>query len=137
MRETTAIEKLTTSAINLLVVLVLFIPFFFFVTDELARKLILVGLFFSYNLVCLIFNNSRCIGMMVMKTRYAKEYPKLNQLLYITLYSLSFASLLFWIFFPFDIFLFNMLFIQLPVVIIKKTTMHGYLSGNITTVTDK
>jgi hypothetical protein len=137
MRETSAIEKFMTSVINFIVVLILFIPFFFIFSEELARKLVLIGLFFAYNLVCLIFNNSRCIGMMVMKTRYAREYPKANQLLYITLYSLSFASLLFWVFFPFDLFLFNMIFIQLPIVIMKKTTLHGYLSGNITTVIDK
>jgi hypothetical protein len=133
MRETSAFEKLATSAINVFFVLVIFLPFFL-VDDILTKKLVLIVIFFGYNIVFLIFNQNRCLGMIIMKSRYAKKYSKSQHLIYSVLYSLSFSTLLFWIFFPFDLFLFNMLLLQLPTVIIKKTTLHGYLSGNITTV---
>ena len=135
MRETNVFEKLATSAINVFFVLVIFLPFFFLVDDTLTKKLILIVIFFGYNIAFLTFNQNRCLGMMILQTRYAKKYSKSQHIIYAVLYSLSFSTLLFWIFFPFDLFLFNMLLLQLPTVIIKKTTLHGYLSANITTVT--
>ncbi len=136
MRETSTFQKVATSAINVIIVLIIFVPFYFLITDSLTRKLILIIIFFVYNLSFLIFNDNRCIGMILMKTKYAKKYPKRNHLIYVVLYTLSFSTLLFWIFFPFDLFFFNMLVLQLPIVLTKKTTLHGYLSGNIVTVTD-
>jgi len=47
--------------------------------------------------------------MILMKTKYAKNYPMKNHLL----------------------------FIQLPTILIKKTTLHGYLSGDIHTIIEK
>ena len=137
MRETSTFKKLVTSAINVFFVLIIFLPFYFVVNDILTKKLILIGIFFGYNIIFLLFNQNRCLGMIIMKTRYAKKYSKSQHFLYAILYTLSFSTLLFWIFFPFDLFLFNMLLLQLPTVITKKTTLHGYLSGNITTVTGR
>jgi len=137
MRETSTFKKLATSAINVFFVFIIFLPFYFVVNDILTKKLILIGIFFGYNIIFLLFNQNRCLGMMIMKTRYAKKYSKSQHFLYVVLYTLSFSTLLFWIFFPFDLFLFNMLLLQLPTVITKKTTLHGYLSGNITTVTGR
>ena len=137
MRETTALEKLTISIINIFFVLLMFIPFYFLMNNLLEKKLILILIFFSYNLIFFIFNENKCLGMIIMKADYKEEYPKLNQFVYIILYTASFSTLLFWFFFPFDLFLFTMIFVQLPTVIIKRTTLHVYLSGNITTVVKK
>jgi hypothetical protein len=134
MRETTAFEKLATSTFNVMFVSILFTPFNFFVDSIFAKKILLVFIFFIHNLTFLFLNKRRLFGMIVMKTTYAKRYSTAQLLSYASLYSLSFSSLLFWIFFPLDIFLFNMLLLQLPTVILKKTTLHGYLSGNITSV---
>lgn len=134
MVETSALKKLCASIINAVIVIVLYIPIYLIVKDIFIKKLLLIMLFFLYNFFFLIFNNNRCLGMVVMKTRY-KEEPSLKQgVIYNLLYTLSFSSLFFWVYFPFDLFLFNMLFIQLPMVLITKTTLHGYLAGNITTV---
>lgn len=134
MIKTNAFEKITTSFINVLSALIIFLPFYFTIDNFLVKKIIFIFIFLAYNLIFLIFNKNRCLGMIIMKTKYEKEYPKIKHFVYIILYTLSFSSLLFWINFPFDLFLLNIFFIQLPIVIIKKTTLHWYLSGNIITV---
>jgi len=73
--------------------------------------------------------------MMIVKTYWKEDYPKINQIIYAVLYTASFATLFIWIWFPFDLFLFNMIFLQLPCVLLTGTTLHGYLSGGMTTVT--
>lgn len=135
MRETSALEKFMTSTINVVVVFILFLPFYFFDVGDLDKRFVLIGLWFFYNLMFLIYNDKRGVGMMVMKTRYARRYSMLHGFIYVVLYTLSFSTLFFWIYFPFDLFLFNILILQLPTVLIKKTTLHGYLSGKITTMT--
>jgi hypothetical protein len=69
--------------------------------------------------------------MIILGSKWKKKYPFLNQFIYIILYTLSFSTLLFYVFFPFDLFLANMFLFQLPMVLIKKTTLHGFLSGNM------
>ena len=71
---------------------------------------------------------------MFMGTYYSGKYQKKNQLLYNIFYTASFSTVLFSIVFPFDILLLNILLIQIPMVFFTKTTLHGYLAGNITTV---
>lgn len=136
MKDTTAFEKSLTSIINIVVILIIFTPIYFFITDNFLRKIILIWLFFVYNLLFLLFNNNRCIWMIIMKTNYDKIYSKRQHFLYIILYTLSFSTLFFWIYFPFDLFLFNILILQLPIILLTKTTLHGYLSGNIKTIKD-
>ena len=137
MRKTNAFEKIIPSILNVFFTFLIFLPFYFLNTSYFSKKLIFIIIFFTYNLLFLIFNENKCLGMIIMKTNYAKKYSKLQHFLYSILYTLSFSTLLFWIFFPFDLFLFNMLVLQLPTIIIKKTTLHGYLSGNIITVTGR
>ncbi len=72
--------------------------------------------------------------MTIVGTYWAKDYPLKNQLIWLSLYTLSFSTLLFWVFFPFDLFLINMLCLQLPMILIKKTTLHGFLSGQMVTI---
>ncbi len=134
MRESKAYEKLLMSTINAIVVLILYLPFHFIYSDWTLRKIILILLFFLYNLFVLVFNKNRCVGMIVFRSYYDGEVVFWKHLLYNVLYTLSFASLLFWVFFPFDVFLVNIFLIQLPVVLKTGTTLHGYLSGGIKTM---
>ncbi|MFA5349232.1 MAG: hypothetical protein WC309_02595 [Candidatus Paceibacterota bacterium] len=135
MRKSNALEKLGASIINTGAVLILSVPFYFlFHGFNLYWKLSFIGSFFFYNLFFLIFFDNRCLGMRLLKTRWEREYPIINQLAFIFLYTLSFSSLLFWVYFPFDIFLFNMLLLQLPCVLFTGTTVHGLLSGRMTGV---
>ena len=134
MRETNSIEKLFSSAINILIVGIFFTPVLFFDTDLIAKKTIFIYLFLLYNLLVLVFNKNRCFGMIILKAQWKERYPFANQIIYVLLYTISFSTLLFWVYFPLDLFLLNMLFFQFPAVILKKTTMHGYLSGNMITV---
>jgi hypothetical protein len=122
-------EKLLASIINVSFVLAIFIPLLFLINME--WRLLLVLIFFIYNLLFLLFNNNRCLGMIILKTYWKKDYSFFNYFVFIILYTLSFSTLLFYAYFPFDLFLVNMLLLQLPTIIIKNTTFHGWLSGNI------
>ncbi|KKU15575.1 hypothetical protein A3I34_02570 [Candidatus Jorgensenbacteria bacterium RIFCSPLOWO2_02_FULL_45_12] len=134
MRETNIVEKFLASVINVAVVGIVFFPFIFSDVSSLIKKLILIVIFLLYNLLVLIFNKNRCIGMVCLRTRWKENYPFVNQAIYILLYTLSFSTLLFHVYFLFDLFLLNMIFLQLPMVVLKKNTLHGYLSGKMITV---
>lgn len=135
MKKSNMFQKLTTSTINVIIVLIIFLPFYFFIDNILIKKLILISIFFIYNILFILLKNNRCIWMIIMKTKYTTRPNKLQYLIYTILYTLSFSTLLFWFFFPFDLFLFNIIILQLPVIIFKKTTLHWYISWNITTAT--
>jgi len=133
-RTTNAIEKLSISAINTFIVFIFFLPFTTITIDIIYKKLIFVALFFIYNLVILTINNNKCVGMIILNLDWEKKYKLKNKILHRILYTLSFSTLLFHIYFPGDIFVINMLCIQLPCVILTKTTCHGYLSGKLTSI---
>lgn len=131
---TTVFEKLGASIVNVLVALAIFSPFYFVVNDVLMQKLLLIGIFFLVTLLALFFNNNRGVGMTVMDTSYVRKRISLKRhFVYNVLYTLSFATLLFSFYFPFDLFLFNMLVIQLPTIYFTGTTMHGLLAGYVGT----
>ena len=136
MQSTSALEKLGASAINVFFVLLMFLPFYIKLDDTLVKKVVFIGLFWIHNLIFLFLNNGRDLGMILLRTRYAQNYSKFQLFIYDILYTLSFSTLLFWIWFPFDLFLANMLLIQLPTIAFTKTTLHGYLAGKVTTVSD-
>jgi hypothetical protein len=69
--------------------------------------------------------------MIILNISWKEEYPLKQQIIYTFLYSLSFSTIVIWIFFPFDLLLFNLLCIQLPTVLLTGTTLHGYLSGKM------
>jgi hypothetical protein len=133
-KDTNAIEKLIPSVINAFVALVLSIPFYLLLGFTTKYKLILILIFWLYNILFLLFNKNRDLGMIIMETYWKEGYPIKNQLLYSVLYTLSFATIVIWVFFPFDLLIANLLLLQLPMVITKKTTLHGYLSGDMVTV---
>lgn len=134
MRKTKLFEKALPSLMNVSFVAILSIPLTWIHCDTATKKIIVIGLFFAYNLFFLIFNNNRCLGMIITDTHWKKTYPLKNKFMFIFLYSLSFSTLFFWFFFPFDLFLFNMLILQIPLILIKGTTLHGFLSGDMVTI---
>lgn len=135
MRITSPLEKLLNSTINVIVIFIIFLPFLIFLNISLfSKKFVFIVLFFIYKLAIIFFNENRSIGMIITNTYWKKTYPLKNQLLHAVLYTLSFSTLLFSIFFPFDIFLINILLIQLPSIIITGTTFHGYIAGKMMTV---
>jgi hypothetical protein len=69
--------------------------------------------------------------MILFGVYWKEEYPIKQQIIYAFLYSLSFSTIVIWIFFPFDLLLFNLLLIQLPCVLKTGTTLHGHLSGRM------
>jgi len=134
MRPTNLFEKILPSLINLAAVVLLSIPVVWNQTDIVTKKIYIIFIFFSYNLLFLFFNKNRCLGMMIVGTYWEKDYPLKNKLLWLILYTLSFSTLFFWLFFPFDLFVINLLFLQLPTILTKRTTLHGFLSGQMATV---
>jgi len=134
MRKTNIHEKIYASIINVIIVFVIFLPFYFLISNLLFKKFIFISLFFIYSFIFAVYYNGRDFGMMIAKTHWKEKYPLKNHIIYSALYTLSFSTLFFWIIFPFDLFLLNMLIIQLPCILITKTTFHGYLSGKMTTI---
>jgi hypothetical protein len=130
-KNTNAIQKLSVSIINTFFVVLLSLPFYLICDFTTTYKIILVLLFFLYNLSFIFLTKNRCLGMIILNIQWKKEYPIKNQLIYVFLYTLSFSTIVIWIFFPFDLLLFNLLLIQLPCVLITGTTLHGYLSGKM------
>jgi len=134
MNKTSALEKLLMSAINAIAVIFISIPFLILVESVFYKKIIVISVFFLFNLFFLVFNKNRCLGMILRKANYCKKHSTKENLVYITLYTLSFSTLFFWIMFPFDLFLINMLLIQLPFIYKTGTTFQGFMSGKLTTI---
>jgi hypothetical protein len=130
-KNTNALQKLSVSIINTIFVATLSLPFYFIFSFSTTYKLILVIIFFLYNLSFVFLTKNRCLGMIILGIKWKKEYPIKQQIIYTFLYSLSFSTIVIWIFFPFDLLLFNLLFIQLPAVLLTGTTLHGYISGKM------
>jgi len=130
-KNTNTLQKLSVSILNTIFVTLLSVPFYFLYGFSTNYKIILVAIFFLYNLSFVFLTNNRCLGMLILNIKWKEEYPFKKQILYTFLYSLSFSTIVIWIFFPFDLLLFNLLFIQLPTVLLTGSTLHGYLSGRM------
>ncbi len=133
MRPTTIFEKLLTSVINSLVAILLVAPFLKLAENSISEKLMIISSFFILKLAAMIFNQNRNLGMVIIGSYWNKPTTIFNQIKYNLLYTISFASLFFWIVFPFDLALLNLLFIQAITVKITRTTMHAYLSDYLIT----
>ncbi|MFA6164386.1 MAG: hypothetical protein WC685_13270 [Methylobacter sp.] len=79
----------------------------------------------------LLSRSDRLPGMFIQKTIWQCRYSKMNQLIHAIMYTASFASMLFWIWVPGDLLLFNLLLLQLPCILLTKTTFHGLIAGNM------
>lgn len=129
--KTSAWQKLLVSIINTGFVGILSIPFYILFGFNFEYRLILVLIFLGYQIAILLFPGKRSIGAIITHTVWNKEYPLKNHIIYAFLYTLSFATLVTWMVFPFDLLLINLLLIQLPFVWRTGYTLHGYLSGKM------
>ena len=135
MHPTNFLEKALNSLISVVAAFILFLPILLLFDMELLfKKLIFILFLFIYQIIIILFNKNISLGMIITKTRWKEEYPLLNQFIHAVLYTLSFSTLLFWIYFPFDLFLVNILLIQLPSILLTGSTLHGYLAGKMTTI---
>src|SRR3989338_7299226 len=99
---TTAWEKLLNSAVNVGIVLILFLPVWLWLdTTIMVKKMGLITLFFIFKLGLIFFNQNRSLGMMLTKTYWKKKYPLRHKLIHAVLYTLSFSTRLWWVYFPF------------------------------------
>ncbi|MEI6498515.1 MAG: hypothetical protein WCO23_00985 [bacterium] len=137
MKVTNIYQKLLPSVINVLVVFVFLLPLRWVNFPIWEKGIVAVIIFFAYTLIFLIFNRNRDLGMIVVGTYWKEKYPVWQHLIFNILYTASFATLIIWIWFPFDLFLTNMILLQLPSVLLTGTTFHGLLSGKMVTVFDK
>ncbi len=134
-RSTNFLEKGINSLINVIAVFILFLVFvLLFDVTVREKKLIFILLLLVYQIAIILFNKNVSLGMTITKTRWKKEYSLYNQFIHAALYTASFSTLLFWVYFPFDLFLFNILFLQIPTILLTGSTLHGYLAGKMTTV---
>ena len=134
MKNTNIFQKIFPSIINALIIFIIS-PLLLVHTDKYVdRKYIYIGLFFICCMFFQIFNKNQDLGMFLAGTKWKKDYPFKNQLIYNILYTLSFATLFFRVHFFLDVFLVNMLMIQLPFVLVTGTTAHGYFAGKMVTV---
>ena len=130
-KNTNALEKLAVSILNTFFVIMMSFPFYFAYGFTIKYRIILVIIFLFYNLLFVFTTKNRCLGMIILNIYWREEYPLKNQVIYALLYTLSFSTLVIWIFFPFDLLLVNLVLIQLPFVLKTGTTLHGYLSGKM------
>ena len=126
-KKTSLLDKLLVSIINLLVVLIPTAPFFWIG----GWRWVLVGTFLIYQLIIALTKTGQSIGMRLLKIKWNKKYPLNNRLIFAILYTASFATIAIWVFFPFDLLLFNLICIQLPTVLITGSTLHAYLAGKM------
>ncbi len=133
MRKTNIFEKLSASIINISVVSIASLPFYGMYGYGLIYKLIVLIIFFVYSLLFMFIKKGRDVGMIAVGSYWQERYSVSQRIIYIILYTLSFSTILFWLLFPLDLLIVNLCFLQLPVVLLKGTTLHGYLSGNMTT----
>lgn len=136
MRKTTILEKLIPSTINSVLSILIALPFL----GKMPLgywKILVIGIFFAYNGIILLFNQNRCLGMIYHRTRWSKKARFMQEFIYTILYTASFATLFIWVWFPFDLFIFNILILQLPCILMTGTTFHAYVSGKGSTYTSR
>jgi hypothetical protein len=72
--------------------------------------------------------------MRLYGTEWAAEYTNVQKVIFSIIYSISFSTLLFWVFVPFDLFIVNIIVIQWGCVILTGTTLSGFCAGKMRTV---
>lgn len=87
-----------------------------------------VAAFFVLNVACEL-KYGRCLGMMMRGIHYSGNPSIARRLCFVCLYVISFSTVLYYIWFPGDLLLANMLLFQLPCFLAKRNTFHGYIAG--------
>ena len=127
-------QKLGASALNVSVILGVTVPIALGLKLSFHQARVLFLLVSAVYLAVALFTpRHRSLGMMVAGLDWREPYSLARLARYAILYLLSLSTLLFWIWVPFDLFLANILLIQLPCVLLTGTTLHGFLSGGVTT----
>jgi len=134
MRDTNLLEKVVPSIINVGITFLISVPFLLYFGLSFEWKICVILIFY----IVQIFDTHetfsfQCFGMRVFGTVWERRYSRFQRNIYSILYTASFSTLFFYIYVPFDLFIFNMLLLQLPSVLITGTTLHGLLSGNMRT----
>lgn len=128
-KTTNPLEKVGASFFNMIIALGLSVPFLLILGPTLYWKISVIIMFGLYESFIFIFQKDRCFGMKIMDTYWRKHYTFKQHFIFNIFYTLSFSTLLIYIWFPLDLLIINILFIQLPMSLITGTTLHGYLSG--------
>ena len=115
--------KIIASVINCSLVTLISLPIYF-VAEIAVWKASAVALFFIYN----VLFRKRCVGMYLVRTY--QERPA--SVRFAALYSISYSSLLFYVYVPGDLLCINGLVFQLPCLALVGNTAHGYLAGQQT-----
>jgi len=100
----------------------------------LPAKIFIILLFFLYNLYFLIFHQSRDLAMILLDLDWRQSYPLKNKIAHLVLYTASFASIFYYLIFPFDLLLINIFVLQFPTILLKESTFQERLAGNMQTV---
>jgi hypothetical protein len=127
MKITSTLYKVLPSAINVVATFILTLPFLLLFGMGTSWKVVWVLIFFLYN-VLFEYWYDRSPGMMIFETVYESRMTLSKRFLYLFLYTVSFASLVFHEWFPFDLFILNGV-AQFICVQLTGTTIHGLLSG--------
>lgn len=138
MRNTTAFEKLAASLLNAALALIISLPVFLYLGIGLWWKLATIAIFYIIQVLDTHERiGFRCFGMRLIGTTWAGKYSRTQRNVYSVLYTLSFSTVFFHVYIPFDLLVFNLLLIQLPCVLITGTTLHGFLAGGMRTQISK
>lgn len=133
-KTTNALYKLLPSVLNVILTFILSSPFLLLFGPSLTWRTAWITVFFLYNLIFEFLYQRRDPGMIIFSTYYERQRTPKEELLYVLLYTISFSTLLFHLWFPFDLLLINLIAFQLPFVLRTGNTFHGYIAGNIRTV---
>ena len=131
VRKTTAFWKLAKTIINTCFVLLVSLPFLLYFGFDWRYKIVVITIFLAYQLIAALSPMHRDLGDLITATHWSTRYPTKNHVVFAFLYTASFSTVFIWLYFPFDVLLINLLFIQLPFVLKTGYTLHGYLSGKM------
>lgn len=126
------LAKLRNSVLHLAMIAVLFLPCFLLVKNVLHLKIYFLIFVFLVQLIMISFNNGRTLIHVFFKTYHEKKYKYWQYISWSVLYTLSVASLLFSVIFPFDLLILNLL-VQLLTYQRTGTTLHQFLAGRMVT----
>jgi hypothetical protein len=116
-------KKATASAVNISIVSASTLPIYYFLGLNIWRVSCIIS-FFLYSLLL----SHRCFGQMVAGTY--QNQP--TNLAFAALYTAGFTTVIYWIWFPFDLALANGLFVQMPCLLVFGNTLHGLATGRQT-----
>jgi hypothetical protein len=126
---TNIFEKAIPSLLNAIIAFGIATPFLLIFGSGLFWKVSVIVIFGLYEGFMYVSQRDRCFGMKIMDTYWRHKYSNKQHLIYNIFYMLSFATILIHVWFPLDLLIINIFFIQLPMVLIKGNTLHGYLGG--------